>query len=164
MPRPRRPGSLVTTADTFHQYDKTLTSTAGSMKVITTFSSAAPSQKHPCFPVRRAFVLTSCYHIMFNFGCWVRHSGITIIPVFLLGASSPLTPMQLRAWILYNGDVTQLDSEMYYLHESSCHFQFMRELSIQSTGLAGVREPADALCRERLLSEAPSAPPSAVSH
>lgn len=27
---------------------------------------------------------------------------------------------------------------MYYLHESSCHFQFMRELSIQGTGLAGV--------------------------
>lgn len=46
--------------------------------------------------------------------------------------------MQHQAWILYNGNVTQSDSEMYYLHESSCHFQFMRQFSIQSTGLAGV--------------------------
>lgn len=43
-----------------------------------------------------------------------------------------------RSSIMYNRNVTQLDSKMYYLHESSCHLQFMRELSIQSTGLAGV--------------------------
>lgn len=43
-----------------------------------------------------------------------------------------------RSSIMYNRNVTQSDSKMYYLHESSCHLQFMRELSIQSTGLAGV--------------------------
>lgn len=31
---------------------------------------------------------------------------------------------------------------MYYLHESRCHFQFMRRLSILSAGPAGVGEPA----------------------
>lgn len=36
--------------------------------------------------------------------------------------------MQHQVWILYKANVTQLDSEMYYLHESSCHFQFMRQL------------------------------------
>lgn len=44
--------------------------------------------------------------------------------------------MQHKAYILYNRNVTQSDGGIYCLHESSCHIQFIKELSIQGTGLA----------------------------
>lgn len=67
--------------------------------------------------------------------------------------------MQHRAGISYNSNVTQSDSEMCYLHESSSHFQFMRKLSIQSTGLASVGSWLKLFARKGT-----SAMPSAVSH
>lgn len=36
---------------------------------------------------------------------------------------------------------TLSDSEKYYMHESSCHFPFMGQFDIQSTGLVGIRKP-----------------------
>lgn len=60
------------------------------------------------------------------------------MPQWYYHNSNVLPPHRPRSSIMYNRNVTQSDSKMYYLHESSCHLQFMRELSIQSTGLAGV--------------------------
>ena len=62
-----------------------------------------------------------------------------------LGELSPLTLMQHKAYILYNRNVTQSDSGIYCPHESSCHIQFIKELSIQGTGLA--------VCSKSLVSE-----------
>lgn len=59
------------------------------------------------------------------------------MPQWYYHNSNVLPPHRPRSSIMYNRNVTQSDSKMYYLHESSCHLQFMRELSIQSTGLAG---------------------------
>lgn len=78
----------------------------------------------------QAFVLTS----------WCRNVKFLLLsmPQWYYHNSNVLPPHRPRSSIMYNRNVTQSDSKMYYLHESSCHLQFMRELSIQSTGLAGV--------------------------
>lgn len=91
------------------------------------------------------------YHLL-----WCNNHQLPL-PLLPFGSCtrSELCLLFTQAWMLRNSKVMHQDSEKCNMHELSYRFQFMREFSIQSTGL---------LAWQSRLVESSQEGPSVVSH